>query len=257
MNLFSLLYIFFDGGRLYRQLYYAQLIVSAEPITVDRRMISHYGPDFTIWHKGLLFLINPMVSLYYGYIFNAVVSFIYCIFLVLYLAVCYFVALCLLCEASHWVWYTAALYNRGSIFRHTYYFARCYVRDVLEGHRSMPHALQPYLVACVLWSYYCCVLSGSLQFVSIVVFSARIALRGRQYGELCRPASMATVLVCGFLCWMPMSMLCIVLVAEAVYPTMGDDDTCVVFDVPSVSPMHPGYVGSKLLLDGPAKIAPD
>ena len=54
-----------------------------------------------------------------------------------------------------------------------------------------------------------------------------------------------------------MSMLCIVLVAEAVYPTMGDEDHCAVFDAPSVSPMHPGYIGSKLLLESPAKMPPD
>ena len=153
--------------------------------------------DYTVWHLLILFISNPAVSLHYGRMFEAVVTFLYSSGLILYIGVCYFVALCLLCEISEWVWCTAALYNRGSIFRHTYYFARCYVRDLREGHRSIPHFLQAYLLACVLWSSYLCIIAESLQWATISLFVVRLILRGRHYGDYCLPASMWTVVLCG------------------------------------------------------------
>ena len=45
--------------------------------------------------------------------------------------------------------------------------------------------------------------------------------------------------------------------AEAVYPTLGDDDCAIVSDAGPVQPIHPGYVGDTKVLDAPLAMAPD
>ena len=45
---------------------------------------------------------------------------------------------------------------------------------------------------------------------------------------------------------------------EFIYPTLGDDDDCVLVAATGpVEAMHPGYVGAEGLLDGPMSIAAD
>ena len=67
---------------------------------------------------------------------------------------------------------------------------------------------------------------------------------------------MWTVVLFGFLCDMPTSILYMALTAEAVCPTMGDDDEIIVADAPNVVGMHPGYAGPGLL-DAREPIPPD
>ena len=145
--------------------------------------------DFSYWQLLLLFVCNPVVLLNYGHIMAFLWCFFYGIALLFYVFVCYIIGLYLLLQFCYRFWYIAKLYNRGSIFRHTCFFARCYCRDLWEGHRLMPHVLQSYLLACVLWSSHLCILSESFQFATILVFVARMLLRGRHYGDFCRPAS--------------------------------------------------------------------
>ena len=72
---------------------------------------------------------------------------------------------------------------------------------------------------------------------------------------------MWVVVLMGLLSEISTSIFCVALAIETVYPTLGDDDDFVI-DAASIAavpvvPMHPGYVGTEHLLDGPAEMAPD
>ena len=62
----------------------------------------------------------------------------------------------------------------------------------------------------------------------------------------------------GWLSGIPTSVLYTALLMEFIYPTLGDDDDCVLVAATGpVEAMHPGYVGAEGLLDGPMSIAAD
>ena len=121
----------------------------------------------------------------------------------------------------------------------------------------MPHALDFYLVVCFLWASHSSILSQSLQWDSIAIFVARAYLRGRHYGELCRPMSIWTAALAGVLSDIPTIILLTALSIEAFHPTLGDDECVVVADAGPVAAMHPGYAGTEHILDSPAQMPPD
>ena len=151
-------------------------------------------------------------------------------------------------------------YNRGSIFRLSLYKFRCCIRDIVEGQTTMPHLLHYYLVACFLWASHSSFLSQSLQWDAMALFAARLFLRGRHYGGLCRLMSIWVAVLAGLLSGIPTIPLLAAAFIEAVYPTLGDDDgaDAMLTNHPGhVKAMHPGYVGTENLLDAPVRMAPD
>ena len=112
----------------------------------------------------------------------------------------------------------------------------------------MPHFLHFYLLVCFLWASHSAIVSQTLQWDSSIIFAFRVYLRERHFGSLCRPMSIWVVLMTGLLSGIPMIVLCIALVMEAIYPTLGgdegyDDECYVVPALPAntVGAMHPGY----------------
>ena len=245
----------YGGCHLYRQLYYAEMLAFRPTADYVRRQCPISG-DYATWQLFVLFAVNPIVAIHDAKIFNWLDTFLYCCALLLYMFVFYVIAPGLLCELSDWVWQTSKLYNRGSIFRHSYYFLRIYVRDVFEGSRPMPHMLHSYLLLCFLWSSFAAVLSGSCQLWSIFIRVARLFLRGRHYGVLCRAVSMWTVVIGVAMSGIPTPILYLALCMEAIYPTLVDDECYIVSDT-TTEPMHPGYIGTMKRLDAPMSMSPD
>ena len=87
--------------------------------------------DFSYWHGIALLLFNPVVLVNYGQIGALLFAFIYAVALIVYQFVCYCMFLYLLLHFSYRMWHIAKRYNRGSIVRHSFYFLRCYIRDLL------------------------------------------------------------------------------------------------------------------------------
>ena len=122
----------------------------------------------------------------------------------------------------------------------------------------MPHGLQIYLSVCAIWAFRTSVLCQSFQFDCILSLLARILLRGQHFGDLCRPVSMWAVVLFGIISDIPTPILYIALVAEVLYPTLGDDDDeCYVIADTTTEPMHPGYAGGKQLLETPVSMTAD
>ena len=104
--------------------------------------------NFRYWHTFVLFLFNPVVLVNYGHIGALFVAFIYSGFLVFYLLVCYFISLLVAIEFASVAYENLKRYNRGSLCHQSIHRCRCYVRDLLEGHATMPHALHYFLLIC-------------------------------------------------------------------------------------------------------------
>ena len=98
--------------------------------------------DFRYWHGIALFLLNPVVVLNYGQIGALLLAFIHSCFLIAYLIVCYVVILPFALECAAIAYDNLKQYNRGSLLRHSLYKCRCHIRDLFEGHTTMPHALR-------------------------------------------------------------------------------------------------------------------
>ena len=164
MDWIPLLYVliaWYTGGQLFRRLCYVELF---QPLSTELQ--PHYGliPDgrvwsFSYWHMLLVLLCNPVVVLHYADISAALCAFFYAVALIVYQFVCYCMFLYLLLHFSYRMWHIAKRYNRGSIVRHSFYFLRCYIRDLHEGHSAMPHLLHTSLLFCFLWGATRCVLS--------------------------------------------------------------------------------------------------
>ena len=261
MDWIPLLYFliaWYTGGQLFRRLCYVELF---QPLSTELQ--PHYGliPDgrvwsFSYWHMLLVLLCNPVVVLHYADISAALCAFFYAVALIVYQFVCYCMFLYLLLHFSYRMWHIAKRYNRGSIVRHSFYFLRCYIRDLHEGHSAMPHLLHTSLLFCFLWGATRCVLSETLMIAPITIFVVRWTVRDMHCGLLCRPISLLVALLCGLLACIPATVLCIILAIETLYPTMGDEEA-VVSDHPGyVAAMHPGYMGTGRL-DRPWTMPPD
>ena len=168
-----------------------------------------------------------------------------------YLFACY-LAVCLLSiELATIAYDNLQQYNRGSLFRHSLFKLRCLIRDLWEGHRSMPHLLQSYMLICFLWSVLSSAVSGSWQLASILIFVVRLLLRGRHYGVWCRPISAWTALFVGLLAGIPRPLLLSCIGYEILFPTMGlGEDFAPIIGDRGDDCLHPGYAGTDLLLDG-------
>ena len=213
--------------------------------------------NFRYWHTLVLLLFNPAVLVNYAIGFDFLYCFGYSCCLLLYAFICYFVGLLVVAECAAVAYDNLRQYNRGSLFRHSFYVLRCRIRDVREGHSNIPHMLQSSLFVCFLWSATRCALSDCLMVVPICIFAIRRYVRCLHCGVLCRLISVLVVLICGLLACVPATVLCITLAIEAIHPTMGDDECVVVADADPVAALHPGYVGTERLLDSPARMAPD
>ena len=153
--------------------------------------------DFAYWEVLVLLLFNPVVVVHYAGILTMVCSFCYAAALILYQLVCYFMFLHLILELAALAYDNLKQYNRGSLFRHSLYRARCYLRDLWEGHCAIPHVLHSYLMVCLRWASYVAIQQNSLQWDSMAIFAARKYLSGRHYGVFCRPMSMWVVVLTG------------------------------------------------------------
>ena len=179
--------------------------------------------------------------------------------LIFYLLVSYTAACFLLLELSCIAVRCPILcrYNRGSIFRYSFYVCRCWFRDLWAGHRPMPHCLPVYMLLCFAWTVYCEFLSGSLHFMSILLFVIRWSLRGRHFLIYCRPMSMLSVLLFGYIAEIAEPILFTAFLCETLYPSMGDEESeaeTVLSTMGDSHPgfadrNHPGYVGQRRLLD--------
>ena len=167
MDWIPLLYFliaWYTGGPLFRRLCYVELL---QPLSTELQ--PHYGliPDgrvwsFSYWHMLLVLLCNPVVVLHYADISAALCAFFYAVAVIVYQFACYCMFLYLLLHFSCRLWHIVKRYNRGSIVRHSFYFLRCYIRDLHEGHSAMPHLLHTSLLFCFLWGATRCVLSETL-----------------------------------------------------------------------------------------------
>ena len=147
MNLLSLLYFLvaqLHAGELFRRLIYVDLL---QPLSIDPRLCHRLFPyrrasDFYFWQLLLVLLCNPVVVFHYARICASIVALLYSIAILFYLFVCYCIGMYLVVLFSAKAGHTIMLYNRGSIVRHSFYFVRCYMRGVWEGHRVLPHMMQ-------------------------------------------------------------------------------------------------------------------
>ena len=166
------------GGRLYRGLYYADLL---RPRSMALQA-AYAFPDtncFSYRHFLLLWLLNPAIVCHYAVIVSFVTAFVYSSVLIFYLVVCYCIALYLVLSFHVYVWQIAKLSIRWSMARQASYYARCYVRDIVEDQFTMPHVLSSYLLCCLFFSFWQSVLCQSFQLRSITVFLMWSYLRER------------------------------------------------------------------------------
>ena len=257
LSLIYLLIAWHFGGHLFQRLSYVEL---AQPRYIESirvyPSVPVTGGDISYWKLLFLLLCNPVVVLHYGRISVLMCTFFYCCCLLCYLFVCYIVSLLLAIECACVAYENLKRYNRGSLFRQSIHRCRCYARDLWEGQATVPHFLHSYLLLCFLWASHSSILSQTLQWDYIAIFAVRKYLSGQHYGVFCRPISMWIVVLIGLLSDLPTSIFCIALVAETVYPTLGDDDCIAIADDGPVQAMHPGYAGD-VLLDAPAQMPPD
>ena len=166
------------GGRLYRGLYYVDLLRPRSMVLQD----VYAFPDtncFSYRQLLLLWLLNPAIVCHYAVIVSFVTAFVYSSVLIFYIVVCYCIALYLLLSFHVYVWQISKLSIRWSMARRAFYYSRCYVRDIVDRLCPMPHALPSYLLCCFLFSFWKAVLCQSFQLRSITVFLMWSYLRER------------------------------------------------------------------------------
>ena len=134
------------------------------------------------WTSFLLLLFQPIVVYNYANVFQFAGGFAYSGCLLAYLFVCYFICLKILLQLSLGCWHMARRSSRRPMLQYTAYCFRCYLRDLLQGHSQLPHALHYYIATCCLWTFYCNVLLDCVQLKSILIFSVGQYMRGRHDG---------------------------------------------------------------------------
>ena len=189
--------------------------------------------DFDYVHLVVLLVCNPAIIWNYPVIFT--VAFSLC--LLFYAFLCYLVACLLAAGASRVAYDNLRRYNRGSLFRQSAHVLRRYCRDLWEGNVRPPHVLRHYISLCGLLIVFCEVCSQRFFVVSLLMLVYRLFIEDLHYGPLCRTASIFNVILFGFACSIPMSVVWPVVIYEAWNPTLGDDCS------------HPGYVGATTRLD--------
>ena len=225
MELFTLLY--------YRPTYHVTYTLSV------------YAHGFSYWHICLLFLVNPVIVLHYPIFLGSIRAFTLSCGLLVYIFLCYLIALIVAFYVAGIAYGNLRRYNRGSLFRQSFHVLRCYCRDLWHGHESPPCLLRHYISFCFIWTAIYGVMSKSFLCHCIGILVYRLYLEDLHYGRYCRAASLFNVFLFGFAVSLPLTILCPMAVYEAWHPTLGDDG------------VHPGYAGLDKRLAHPLSIAPD